>query len=73
MEDVGFTDVDIAWRQEAFFVAGGRRAEQSSMTWDIKLAAIENMQISSPPSADREQKLLWLEISFCQANPPEFP
>ena len=27
MEDVGFTDVDIAWRQEAFFVAGGRRAE----------------------------------------------
>ena len=25
MEEVGFEDVDIAWRQEAFFVAGGRK------------------------------------------------
>ena len=25
MEDLGFVETDIAWRQEAFFVAGGRR------------------------------------------------
>ena len=25
MEEVGFEDIDIAWRQEAFFVAGGRK------------------------------------------------
>merc|ERR1711884_662508 len=23
LEEVGFTDLDVAWRQEAFFVAGG--------------------------------------------------
>ena len=25
MEEVGFTEVDVAWRQDGFFVAGGRR------------------------------------------------
>ena len=25
MEEVGFAEVDVAWRQEAFFVAGGRK------------------------------------------------
>ena len=25
MEDVGFCEIDVSWRQEAFFVAGGRR------------------------------------------------
>ena len=25
MEEVGFEDVDVAWRQEAFFVVGGRK------------------------------------------------
>jgi hypothetical protein len=29
MEDVGFTALDVAWREEAFFVAGGRRALHS--------------------------------------------
>ena len=25
MEEVGFTEVDVAWRQDGFFVAGGRK------------------------------------------------
>lgn len=25
MAEVGFTEVDVAWRQDAFFVAGGRK------------------------------------------------
>jgi len=25
MEDVGFWEIDVAWRQAAYFVAGGRR------------------------------------------------
>ena len=24
MEEVGFTEVDVAWRQDGFFVGGGR-------------------------------------------------
>ena len=28
MEDVGFEDLDIAWRQEAFFVAGGKKPDE---------------------------------------------
>ena len=30
MEEVGFEDLDIAWRQEGFFVAGGRKPEDFS-------------------------------------------
>jgi len=26
MEEAGFTEIDVSWRQEAFFVAGGRRS-----------------------------------------------
>ena len=29
MEDCGFQDIDVAWRHQAFFVAGGRRAAES--------------------------------------------
>ena len=29
MEDCGFQDIDVAWRHQAFFVAGGRRAVES--------------------------------------------
>ena len=25
MEEMGFEDVDVAWRQEAYFVVGGRK------------------------------------------------
>ena len=27
MEEVGFCEIDVAWRQEAFFVAGGRKVK----------------------------------------------
>ena len=29
MEDVGFEDLDIAWRKDAFFVAGGRKPDDN--------------------------------------------
>ena len=29
MEDCGFQDIDVAWRHQAFFVAGGRRAMET--------------------------------------------
>merc|ERR1719225_665401 len=32
LEEVGFEDVDIAWRQEAFFVAGGRKSALRMLT-----------------------------------------
>jgi len=28
MEDVGFVDIDVSWRKEAFFVAGARKPQQ---------------------------------------------
>ena len=31
MEEVGFTEVDIAWRQDGFFVAGGRKCASESV------------------------------------------
>ena len=31
MEEVGFTEVDIAWRQDGFFVAGGRKSLLSEL------------------------------------------
>ena len=31
LEEVGFTEVDVAWRQDGFFVAGGRKCESESV------------------------------------------
>ena len=31
MEEVGFTEVDVAWRKDGFFVAGGRKCASESV------------------------------------------
>ena len=31
MEEVGFTEVDVAWRKDGFFVAGGRKCLLSEL------------------------------------------
>ena len=40
LEEVGFEDVDIAWRQEAFFVAGGRK--RIDKLWNLLIIKILN-------------------------------
>ena len=37
MEDCGFQDIDVAWRHQAFFVAGGRSRAAESLHWNSEI------------------------------------